>query len=299
MLVDRANETGWTWLIYLEMFVAGVAAGAYVASTILALAGRGHSPTARTARLIAFPLMALAGLLLVFDLDQPLRFWHMVVQSERFLPMLKPWSPMSSGSWLLLLFSAVAFVSFVDTVVSYGWLRLPGWRHDRTLHGGGLGLGWSLLGSILAIGLGIYSAVLLTTSSYPGWSHLSMIPAVYIATALMTGVAAVLLVRAVVGQLDADTLSLDRTGLWLIGWWLIMSVIFLATLIGRPDAKLYLNVTAVLAFTLAIFLGGIVPLGLHAVRLVGPSGRLALSSVLVLIGGFLLRFGIVMGPQVR
>src|SRR3954467_11981183 len=109
MLLDRANEVGWTWLVYLEMFVAGVAAGAYVAATILELSGRGRSPAARTAHLIAFPLMAVAGLLLVFDLERPLRFWHMVVQSERFLPMLKPWSPMSMGSWLLLLFSGVAF----------------------------------------------------------------------------------------------------------------------------------------------------------------------------------------------
>jgi formate-dependent nitrite reductase membrane component NrfD len=299
MLLDRANEAHWTWLVYLEMSVAGVAAGAYVAATLLELSGRGRSPAARAAHMIAFPLMAVAGVLLIVDLSRPERFWHMIVQSERFLPMLKPWSPMSLGSWLLLLFSGVAFVSFVDALIARRVFRLGGWRDDRTLHGGPLGIAWSVIGAVLALGVGIYSAVLMTTSTLPGWSHLSVVPAVYVATALITGVAAVVLVQALRGQLDADMLSLDRANLWLIGWWLVMVVVFLLTLMGRRDASVYLDDVSLVAILAAIVLAGILPLVLHAIRSIGLSSRLAVSSVLVLVGGFLLRYGIVMGPQLR
>jgi formate-dependent nitrite reductase membrane component NrfD len=299
MLLERANDPHWTWLVYLEMFVAGIAAGAFVAATILELSGRGRSPAARTAHLIAFPLMALAGVLLIVALSRPERFWHMVVQSERLLPMLKPWSPMSSGSWLLLLFSGVTFVSFVDALIARRVFRLGGWRYDRTLHGGPLGVAWSMLGTVLAFGVGIYSAVLMTTSTFPGWSHLSVVPAVYAATALITGVAAVVLIQALRGQLDPDMLSLDRANLWLIGWWLVMVAVFLLTLMGRGDATVYLGDVSLVAILVAIVLAGIIPLVLHAIHSMGLSSRLAVSSLLVLVGGFLLRYGIVMGPQLH
>src|SRR5204863_1345440 len=101
MLAERANPVNWGWLVYLEMFLGGVAGGAYVAATILELSGRGRSAAARTAHLIAFPLMALGALLLIVDLQRPERFWHMVVMNERLFPMLKPWSPISLGVWLV------------------------------------------------------------------------------------------------------------------------------------------------------------------------------------------------------
>jgi len=35
------------------------------------------------------------GILLIVDLPRPLRFWHMLLQSQTLVPMLKWWSPMS------------------------------------------------------------------------------------------------------------------------------------------------------------------------------------------------------------
>ena len=100
-MIDRVNHVDWGALVYLEMFVAGIAAGAYATAAILELFGRGRSPIARAAHLLTFPLMAIAGLLLIVDLSRPERFWHMMVQSKTLFPMLKPWSPMSLGSWLV------------------------------------------------------------------------------------------------------------------------------------------------------------------------------------------------------
>src|SRR5690606_38607653 len=98
MLEERLNPVHWTWMLYLEMFLAGVAGGAFVAAAILELSGRGRSAAARTAHLIPFPLLALSTILLIVDLYRPERFWHMALMSERGLPILKPWSPMSLGT---------------------------------------------------------------------------------------------------------------------------------------------------------------------------------------------------------
>jgi formate-dependent nitrite reductase membrane component NrfD len=299
MLLERLNDTHWTWLVYVEMLIAGIAAGAIVAAAILELSGRGQSPAARTARLIAFPLMVLSGLLLIADLSRPARFWHMVVMSERLLPMLKPWSPMSMGTVVLTLFSGACFVSFVDALIARRTFRIFGWRHDRTLHGGPLGVVWSVISALLAFAVGIYSGVLLTTSSIPGWGHNVMIPAVFVATALITGVAAVVFARAILGQVDSDVLSLAQTNLWLIGWWLVTVVVFLLTVLGTSNASVYLAGVPLVAILLAILLAGLIPIVLQAFRPLGLTGSLALSSALVLIGGLFVRYGIVMGPQLQ
>jgi protein NrfD len=298
MLDLRANPLHWTWLVYLEMFFAGIAGGAYVAATILELSGRGRSAAARTAHLIAFPLMAVATLLLIVDLQRPERFWHMVVMSERFVPIMKPWSPMSLGIWLVILFTAFAFVSFLDALVARRLFAIGGWRYDRTLHGTPLGLAWSLVGGLFGLAVGIYSGVLLTASNFPGWADTWMLPAVYVSTALITGVAAVVLVQALLGDADADMVSLAQTNGWLIAWWLVNVVVFLLTLAGGGGA-VFLTGIPLLAILAAIVLAGIVPLVMHALRPVGSKDTLAFAAALVLVGGFLMRFGIVMGPQLH
>jgi len=298
MLDERANPVHWTWLLYLEMFLAGAAGGAYVAGTILELSGRGRSPAARTAHLIPFPLMAVSALLLIVDLGRPERFWHMAVMNERFLLILKPWSPMSLGTWLVLLFTGFAFVSFLDALIARRVFSLGRWRYDRTLHGGPLGLAWSLVGALLGLAVGIYSGVLLSVGNFPGWANTWMLPAVYVATAMITGVAVVVLVQALLGDADADTRSLAYTNVWLIAWWLLMVVVFLLTLAGG-GAPVFLTGVPLLAILAAIVLAGIVPLVLHALRPIGSQGILAVSAALVLLGGFLLRYGLVMGPQLH
>jgi formate-dependent nitrite reductase membrane component NrfD len=242
--------------------------------------------------------MALATLLLIVHLDRPERFWHMVVMNERFFPILKPWSPISLGTWLLMLFTGFTFVSFLDALVARRLFAVRGWRYDRTLHGSPLGLAWSLVGALLGLALGIYSGVLLTVTSFPGWSQTLMIPAVYVSTAMITGFAAVVLVQVLLGDADADVLSLARTNVWLIAWWLVNVVVFLLTLAGG-GAAIFLTGIPLLAILAAIVLAGILPLALHALRPIGSKGNLALTAALVLAGGLLLRYGIVMGPQLQ
>ena len=75
----------WGWWIVLYFFLGGITGGVYFAAAWLDLFGDANDRAAmRLGHLIAFPLIVVSGLVLVVDLGQPLRFWHMIFQSERF-----------------------------------------------------------------------------------------------------------------------------------------------------------------------------------------------------------------------
>jgi len=215
----------------------------------------------------------------------------MVIQSETMLPMFKYWSPMSAGSVLLLLFGGLTFVSFIDFLISRGLFRLGPWNQDRTLHGSLLGGIWMVVGGLVGVGIAAYSGVLLTATNIPGWDS-SLIGALYVATAALTGVAALLLIQTVRGLIDADARALAGTHVWLIVWWLVVLVAFLATL--GQNIGFLLHGVALIGLIGAVVLGAVVPL---LWRFGGPRFQgLLLPALSTLIGGFLLRMAIVVGP---
>ena len=295
MLIDRLNPVQWEWMVYLEMFVAGIAAGAYMVAAMLEWSGRGTSAVARAGHALAFPLVAIAALLLTFDLDRPERFWHMTVQSKTMLPMFKYWSPMSVGAQALVFFGGLTFVSFVDFLIGRGLFHLGGWRAERTLHGSALGRVWALLGLVLGTVMAAYSGVLLSSTNIPGWADSTLIGALFVATSIVTGTAALILLQTLRGLADEDLSALAQTNTWLIAWWLLLVVVFLASL--GEGARFLLAGTALVALIGAILLGGVVPLALRFAARARAASMQPLSAALVLIGGFLLRYAIVVGPQ--
>src|SRR5438093_12749530 len=108
----------WTWWIVLYFFTGGVAGGAYFTSALVELAGRSEDrPVARMGYFIAFPLSIVCGIALIADLGRQERFWHMLVYSKTLLPWPKWDSPISVGSYALLLFGLFSFLSFLDARV--------------------------------------------------------------------------------------------------------------------------------------------------------------------------------------
>lgn len=298
MLAERLNDVNWTGFIFVEMFLAGVAGGLFLPAAILALSGRGRSPAARTAPLIALPLMLIVAILLSVDLNRPERFWHMVLMNERLAPIFKPWSPISLGTYLIIVFSLFAFVAFVDALFAGGMVRVGRFGHDRTVLSGGLHTAWTVITAILGMSVAIYAGVLLTVTNIPGWADAPLIAAVYAATSAVTGVAMLVLVQSLRGQIDSDVVALARTNTWLIAWWLTVIVLFVVTLLLSVDnsARYFLTGLPLMALLAAVVLGGVIPLLLRPTSRARAS-NLALSAGLVLVAGFCLRLGIVLGPQ--
>src|SRR5207244_3314217 len=99
----RAPE--WTWFILFYFFFAGLAGGSYTMATLLRLRGdRSDESTARLGYYTAFVVLMLCPPMLIIDLGQPLRFWHMMWNATPGVaaPNFKYWSPMSVGVWGLL-----------------------------------------------------------------------------------------------------------------------------------------------------------------------------------------------------
>lgn len=297
MPIPRENAVDWTFWVWLEMFLAGIAAGAYLTAAILELTGRGGSRAARTAHLIAFPLIAVSALILIIDLRLPDRFHHMVVQNNRFpLPMFKPWSPISFGTWIIGAFAAVSFVSFVDALLAVTRRRVGRWGLSSFIHGGPLGVVLAAIGGILAIGVGSYSGLLLQATNFPGWRDTGWLGAEYVATAALTGVAAVILLRPVLARAVVDD-TVDVVQLTTYMWtlavlWIVTTAIFLVT--SAAGLRFFFHG----AWT-AFFVAGAILLALPVVLAIRRryAALVPLVAALVLVGGLFLRIALVMGPQ--
>src|SRR5438093_9530873 len=148
----------WSWLVVLYFFFGGIAGGSYfIAALIDLFGGEADRPLARLGYLIAFPAVLLCAPLLIVDLRRPERFWHMLLQSERLVPMFKPWSPMSVGSWALALFGAFAFLSFLGALGGlFRFVRRDPLRQIVAVAGGALGFF-----------LASYTGVLLSVTNRP------------------------------------------------------------------------------------------------------------------------------------
>src|SRR5581483_3623606 len=146
-------------------FTGGVTGGMYFAAAWLDVFGDPADRRAmRIGYLASLPLLVVCAIFLIADLGQPLRFWHMIFESESFpLPVVKLYSPMSFGSVLLAIFGFVAFLSFVDALL-FG---------SRLLHAPGNVVGKlvSLVGGIAGLGLAGYTGVLLNVGNDPVWGN--------------------------------------------------------------------------------------------------------------------------------
>jgi formate-dependent nitrite reductase membrane component NrfD len=182
----------WTWYIIPYFFLAGLAGGCYAIATMFRLWGeRQDEDVARLGYYIAFPVFLVCPILLTLDLGQPQRFWHMLVNTTPNGQGLnfKWWSPMSLGSWALVIFGLFATVSFIEVLVRDRVIRLglTDWL-VRPLDGV-LGRIWNAVGGLLGTFVAGYTGVLLAVSNQPVWSDTWTLGGLFLASALCGSVA--------------------------------------------------------------------------------------------------------------
>jgi formate-dependent nitrite reductase membrane component NrfD len=312
MLADAEHfvrDPDWTWYILFYFFFAGLSGGSYVLASMLRLFGReGDEPAARLGYYVSFVTLLPCPVLLTLDLGQPLRFWHMIVNTtpgEEGLS-LKYWSPMSVGAWGLIAFSAFSFVSFVDTLGRDGKFRiglvmkpLASW----------LGKLWAGVGLLLGLFIAGYTGVLLSVSNQPVWSDTWALGGLFLASGL-SGSAALMgwLMRyRRGGQSSVGALTGSERFFQLLE--LALIVVFVVTLIptgmlgrafGLPWAVLWLVALLGLA-------SGLTARASRGKREAVPAGdgtaavpavhAATLASLIVLIGVLALRAAIIFSAQ--
>lgn len=292
-----AQPPNWQWYITLYFYLAGIAGGSYVLATILRWRGApGDERLARVGFLTAFPLVVVCGILLTIDLGQPKLFWHMMIDTTPGSAGLnfKYWSPISLGTWALLLFSVFSFFAFVMT-----------WKMNRDRNEArppGFVKGINILGSLVGLFLASYTGVVLSVSNQPVWSDSWVIGALFVASGLSAAAA----LMAWLGRSRAGVSGEARLGV-ADGYFalleLIALVVFFVTLSMAGTLGLTFRGIYWLLWILVV-LSLIPPLrnlsGARA-RLSGGAAAVESSNVLVpiivLVGVLLMRIAVIFSAQ--
>ncbi|HUR94101.1 MAG TPA: NrfD/PsrC family molybdoenzyme membrane anchor subunit [Gemmatimonadales bacterium] len=295
----------WGWYIVLYFFCGGLAAGTYFIATLLLLVGDPRDREAvRLGYLLSFPLLLLCAVLLILDLGVPLRFWHMVVQSERIpVPMFKPWSPISLGTWILSIFGLFAAPAFLWALAEGGrlhWqpavslIRWAGLRSRPVM------LAWNAAGTVFGLALAGYTGVLVTGTTIPVWQNARLMGALFLVSATSTSYALLMLLllrRDAAGSAPtvAKLARADRFSMVLE----LVLIALLVVLLGRASRPLTTGGFGVLFWVGVVGVGVVAPLLLHRGIMRGWSvpRRELVAAACVLAGGLLLRFVVVMSPQ--
>ncbi len=310
------TNTEWGILIVNYLFLGGLSAGLFfVAALATWLQQREEAAYGRIAQLGAMLApwpVALGSLLLIFDLGNWYRFYKLFLHFR--------WqSPMSIGSWLLVLFNLLALV------FCWAWLPEP-WRRTaaRWLRSPRVfdrdWVRWrrplAAAGFPLSIGVAIYTGVLLgAVQARPFWNT-NLVAQMFLFSALSTGCAVLILVMSLGRQrLDATQLRFLYTldiCLITLEFFVVLPYLLhgqLSVEAVRNSLRLILGGPYTLVFWL-FFLGtGLLAPLVMEVWEVAPAlaagmplhlrpGLAAMAAVLVIGGGYLLRYIFVYAGQI-
>ena len=312
----------WSAPIWIYLWMAGMAGGAYFAAFLAErFTGVVDRKLLRLATYVGVPLAIIGVLLLVVDLGSPLRFWHLFTQ-------FKVISPMSMGTWVLLAWVAIAVIMIILWWVE-NRLTAEVARSLRKLTGI-----LAPVNFVLAVLLMAYTGVLLAVSNQPLWASTVLLPSLFVASAVSTGVALLILaaiaanaiskgsyveMRMAANQLfgstdwaipnktvarlaEADVVVIIVELVALVGYaiWLAAS-----SMAGAGEA-LGILTTGVLAAPFwvgVVLLALLIPLGLEIrnwgkeIETKGVWRAIVASSTCVILGGLILRAVITIGGQ--
>ena len=279
----------WGWLIVLYFFFGGLAGGGYFLAVLIDFFGRAEDRAlARLGYYISFPCIILSGILLTLDLQRPERFWYMLVQSNTFRLMFKPWSPMSIGSWALLIFGFFSLISFLSALAEAGRLKLPAARGCRPP--GVLGAILSVIGGLLGFFVAGYTGVLLGVTNRPIWSDTTLLGMLFVVSAASISASLMLLLAEKSRSTMPGVRALHRMDAWVVVLELIVLVAVVISL--GPVSRAWMNAWGALLLVGVVLIGMLAPLALYWRNLNATA-----AAALVLIGGFILRLVIVFSAQ--
>ena len=284
----------WEWPIMMALFLAGLAAGTYVAMGLIHFAGdRGDQRVAHRLGFIPLPLMAIVPLFLIFDLGEPSRFLNLIFRNPAAAErgpspiMFNVNSPMNWGSIAIIVFSGFALVAFVDSLHHSGRIHLP-W-FEKISHNVPL----LIVGELTALVVSGYSGVLLNVTNQGVWSDTFLVGALFIVFSELSGLAVAAIVSDRMGA--SRTSGAIRSALF--GAAVISTVVLVIFLISLASDGIALRALIASLLVGPVFWIGVVgaallvPLVVLAPRVRSlPSGRLAMVGVVVLLGVLAFRY---------
>ncbi len=319
----------WSWEIPLYLFVGGVVAGMMVLAGLAMLrVARGddcRSFFSLQTPLLAFMLLNAGMGALFLDLTHRLYVW-------RIYTTFQVASPMSWGSWVLLLVYGVLLLSAaIRLPEAWPWLgrRIPALQrlsaaivdHPRRM----VLLGWTNV--VLGVGLGIYTGILLNTMvARPLWNSAILGP-LFLFSGLSAGAAAMHLAAVIGGDRPAPqgmvggalaamiqrlgpgapakgtVDALIRADVFFLVVELVLIGLLLANLTTSSEshavaAALIISGPYALPFWgIIVALGVVLPILLQGLELSHRIPHTVVPALLVLVGGYTLRWVMVNAGQ--
>jgi formate-dependent nitrite reductase membrane component NrfD len=298
-LIDPTMHV-WGWEIPLYLFLGGMVAGIMIFTGIRLLRGREEKTSTALALLPwTAPLAISLGMFFLWlDLEHPFNAW-------RFYMAFELTSPMSWGAWILLgIYPVSVLLAWVTTPDPWkAWARermerlpwargIDGWAHERT----------PLLASLnifMGAALGVYTGVLLgTMAARPLWSSALLGP-LFLVSGLSTGAAFMLLF----GLTEKERRFLSRADMGLIAAELAIMALWIIGLAtaGSPSqgavAMIFGGPYTTAFWTLVVALGMLAPLLGEWLELKHGAVPGKGTAILVLLGGFALRWILVFAGQ--
>ena len=319
----------WGWEIPVYLFVGGMVAGMMILAGIAMMrVAKGEDPKgffSIQTPLLGFMLLNVGMLALLLDLAHPLYVWAVYLTFEVD-------SPMSWGSWVLLVVYGVLLVSaLIRLPDAWPWLGRTFPVLQRVSDGilarpGFLSLlGWTNL--VLGVVLGIYTGILLNTMvARPLWNTTILGP-LFLVSGLSAGAAMVHLATRIfpgrpapqglvggafaamvqpLGPQPPEKRTVDaliRADLAFLAVELVLIVLLVIGLVSSSAvhaeaANLILGGPYTTIFWLGVVAVGILlPLALQALELGHRIPHTVVPAVLVLAGGFALRWVMVNAGQ--
>jgi formate-dependent nitrite reductase membrane component NrfD len=296
----------WGWEVPIYLFLGGITAGIMIFSALLAMRQprEARSPWSRWIAFLAPALLSVGMLTLLMDLEYKFHVW-------RFYAAFQITSPMSWGSWILLLIYPATLAIGLASLTHGETEKLLQWKVVRSLGLSGF-VAWAhrwtsgklrliiWANILLGVGLGVYTGVLLgTLGARAAWNSALLGP-LFLVSGFSTGAALMMLFpikheeRIFVQRWDIAAIVLECVLLFL----------FVVTLMtgggeeGRHAATMFLGggYTA-LFWSLVVIVGLAVPLLIESIEIVRHRRPTWVAPVMLLVGGLSLRWILVLAGQ--
>jgi formate-dependent nitrite reductase membrane component NrfD len=284
----------WHWWIIWYFYLGGIAAGSYFIASLVELIGDERDrELSRVGYLLAAPLVTICGILLILDLNQPTRFWHMLFDATTLAPHVKYWSPISIGAWALLLFGLISTISCIGAAAEVGVPGLERWAGTASrLHRTVAGRVFDCMGTICGFFIASYTGALLTATNQPVWSDSPWIAPLFLSSSATTGIAALQVASpGRHGELVRSHAKLERADAWVLALEAAMLILFLWSL-ALPIDVILSGWPFVLLLVVTLGGGVCLPMVLRLWPNFSSSRRAIAASFLVLVGGFVLRYSV-------
>lgn len=269
-------------------YLTGLSAGSFIISTLAYGFGMlKFKPLGKIGVVMATCLLIIAPVILLVDLEQPFRFWHLIMY-------LRITSPITWGTFLLSLYPMNCMV--------YGYFMFKGDLKRTKIFG--------LIGIPLALLVHGYTGFILALGKARVLWNTAIMPPIFLVSAMVSGLALMILVVIIKDFIIQKGKDPNRELIYALGKFLVASIVLDLLLIGIDLSVLLTSTTeayraalmllngdfSLLFLGVELLLGAIIPLFLFLCPFTNRwVPAYVFASVLVMVGIYAMRCIMVIG----